>query len=171
MQPPQQTQPSDATVVYLGLGSNLGDRGAFIRAAVAEFTTRGMLREARLSPFYETDAVTEDPQPAYLNAVVRGETTLSPETLLAKCLQIEASLGRVRPSGRAKASRTIDIDVLLYGDVVIDTPLLKIPHPAMLRRAFVLVPLANVARPGLVHPVTRQGLTRAVPSVKVRPAS
>jgi 2-amino-4-hydroxy-6-hydroxymethyldihydropteridine diphosphokinase len=172
MQSPEPLPPPKprTTTVYLGLGSNLGDRRRFIEAAVAELVGRGALRDALVSPLYETDAVADEPQPSYLNGVVRGETTLSAESLLATCLEVESVLGRVRPAGRQKAPRTIDIDILLYGDRVIDTPALEVPHPALLARAFVLIPLADVAAPGLMHPRTHGALTVVDPAMKARRA-
>lgn len=161
-------QPPSAITVYLGLGSNLGHRRRLIAAAVAELAARGVLRDALVSPLYETDAVADRPQPRYLNAVIRGETRLSPEALLASCLDIESGLGRERPLKQPKAPRTIDIDLLLYGDRVIDTPALTVPHPGLLTRAFVLIPLADVAASRLVHPVTGAALTEVQPSVAVR---
>jgi 2-amino-4-hydroxy-6-hydroxymethyldihydropteridine diphosphokinase len=141
-------------VVYLGLGANLGDRPWAIAAAVAWLAARGHLFDVHLSPFYETDAVADHPQPPYLNAVLRGRTTRSPAELLAACLAAEEALGRTRPAGISKAARSIDVDVLLFGDIVVDTPTLKVPHPALLERPFVRVPLADVAAVGLTHPVT-----------------
>ena len=157
-------QPPQPATVYLGLGSNLGDRRGFIGAAVAELVKGGVLSDARVSPLYETDAVTDDPQPAYLNAVIRGETALPPAPLLGRCLEIEARLGRERPPGKRKVPRTIDIDLLLYGDRVIDTPHLRVPHPGLLTRAFVLIPLADVATLHLAHPITGAALTEAAQS-------
>lgn len=154
--------------VYLALGSNLGDRAALLDAAVSALAGRGILRDPLLSPVYETEAVSVEPQPPYLNAVVRGQTDLEPALLLGGCLEVEAELGRVRPANRAKAPRTMDIDLLLYGDRVIESVALEVPHPAMLGRPFVLIPLADVAAPGLVHPVTRRALTWAPPSAGVR---
>jgi 2-amino-4-hydroxy-6-hydroxymethyldihydropteridine diphosphokinase len=145
-------------VVYLGLGANLGDRRWAIAAAVAWLTERGHLFEVHLSPLYETDAVADHPQPPYLNAVLRGRTTRSPEDLLAACLAAEAALGRTRPAGVSRAARSIDVDVLLFGALVIDTPTLTVPHPALLQRPFVRIPLADVAEAGLVHPVTGEAL-------------
>ncbi|HEY4187625.1 MAG TPA: 2-amino-4-hydroxy-6-hydroxymethyldihydropteridine diphosphokinase, partial [Polyangia bacterium] len=110
-----------------------------------------------------------DPQPPYLNAVVRGTTTCSPHALLTACLRIEADLGRVRPPGRTRAPRLIDIDLLLYDDASIHEPALIVPHPALLERPFVLIPLADVALPNLSHPITRARLTVATPSSTVRP--
>ena len=164
---PEQRRPT--TTAYLALGANLGDRARQLDAAIARLGAAGVQISAR-SPLYETDAVSDDPQPPYLNAVLRVETTLDPGDLLALCLAIEAELGRVRPAGHNKAPRTIDLDILLYGDQVIDvdTPRLRIPHPGLLDRAFVRIPLADVAAPGLRHPVSGAALDRALPSPGVR---
>lgn len=164
----EQSQASLPVVVYLGLGANLGPRAETVAAAVHALGAGGVLRHTRLSPLYETDAVTADPQPPYLNAVVRGETFLSAVDLLTACLNIEASLGRTRPPDQDKAARVIDIDLLLYGAAIIDTPALQVPHPAMLERPFVLIPLADVAARGLKHPVGGVDLTvtRASPAVR-----
>jgi len=156
-------------VVYLGLGSNLGDRRAEIVAAVRALERGRILRELLASPLYETDAVSDDWQPPYLNAVVRGLTRLTAGAVLNACLEIEEALGRVRPADRPKAPRLIDIDLLLYGDAVIDTVELSVPHRAMLERPFVLIPLADVAAPGLAHPITGTVLTLAAPTAHVRP--
>jgi 2-amino-4-hydroxy-6-hydroxymethyldihydropteridine diphosphokinase len=154
------------TTVYLALGSNL----------VARLGAGGVTIVAR-SPLYETDAVADEPQPPYLNAVVRAATALPAGELLARCLEIEGHLGRTRPSGRTKAARTIDIDLLLYGDAVISVeagappaahPALAVPHPALLARPFVRIPLADVAAPGLRHPITGEALDRAEASAGVR---
>jgi len=161
----------EETTVYLGLGSNLGDRAARLEEAVRRLEAGGVLRAVVSSPVYETDAVADEPQPAYLNAVVRGRTRLGARELLARCQAVEGALGRVRPPGVGKASRTIDIDLLLFGGAVIDEPpQLVVPHPALLARAFVRVPLGDVAEPGLVHPVTGEALDVAAPSpASVRP--
>jgi 2-amino-4-hydroxy-6-hydroxymethyldihydropteridine diphosphokinase len=159
-------EPHPATI-YLALGANLGDRRRNIDDAIARLDAAGVAIAAR-SATYETDAVSDEPQPAYLNAVVRATTALDPEALLALCLDVERQLGRVRPPGRDKASRTLDIDVLLYDARVIDTPALTVPHPAMLDRAFVRIPLADVAAPGLRHPVSGDALDRAAPAPSVR---
>ena len=153
--------------MYLGLGSNLGARRAFLLAAVAALGAREGVVNVRASKLYETDAVAEEAQPAYLNAVLRGETPLSAPDLLELCAAIEAGLGRVRPRDGRKVARPIDIDILLYGAEVIDTPKLQIPHPRLLERPFVLIPLADVAEPGLVHPLTGADLTKATPSPQV----
>ena len=156
------------TTAYLGLGANLGDRRAAIERALASLAVVDTRIAAR-SPLYETDPVTPDPQPPYLNAAARVETALAPRALLALCLDVERALGRVRPPGRTAVARVIDVDLLLYGDRIIDDPPdLVVPHPRLLERAFVRIPLADVALPGLVHPLTRAPLDRAAPSPSVR---
>jgi len=156
------------TIAYLGLGANLGDRRAAITRALDALNAAGVRIAAR-SPLYETDAVAPDPQPPYLNAAARVETALTARALLAACLEVERALGRLRPPGRPAAARTIDVDLLLYGDAVVDQPPdLVVPHPRLLERPFVRVPLADVALPGLVHPVTREPLDRAAHSLSVR---
>jgi 2-amino-4-hydroxy-6-hydroxymethyldihydropteridine diphosphokinase len=164
---PEPAPPT--TTAYLALGANLGDRRRALDDAVARLDASGAAAVVARSPIYETDAVSDDAQPAYLNAAVRVETALSPAKLLALCLSIERALGRERPAGRAKAARTIDIDVLLHGDAIVDSPPeLVVPHPALLQRAFVRIPLADVAAPGLRHPVTGEPLDRAEASPTVR---
>ncbi len=160
---------SATTIAYLALGANLGDRQRQIDDAVARLDASGAVAVVARSPVYETDAVSDDPQPPYLNAVLRVETSLSAADLLSLCLSIERALGRVRPPGQVKAARRIDIDVLLHGDAVIDAPALTVPHPRLLERPFVRIPLADVAVAGLRHPVTGDALDRAQPSPGVRP--
>ncbi|HVU52443.1 MAG TPA: 2-amino-4-hydroxy-6-hydroxymethyldihydropteridine diphosphokinase [Polyangia bacterium] len=153
---------------YLGLGSNLGDRAALIGAALEALEASGVRVRAR-APLYETEPVAADPQPLYLNSAARVETTLSPDALLALALEVERALGRVRPPGAAApAPRPIDVDLLLYGDAVLARPGLVVPHPRLLERAFVRIPLADVALPGLRHPVTGEPLDRAAPAPGVR---
>jgi len=141
--------------VFLGLGSNVGDREASLRAALRGLEARGF-RVTALSSLYLTEPVDAPPQEWFLNAVAGGETALSPEALLRACLDTERALGRVRDVPRGP--RTIDLDLLLYGDEVRDTPGLTLPHPRMHERRFVLVPLVEIA-PGARHPVL--GLTAA----------
>ena len=157
-----------SVTAYLGVGSNLGERAALIDAALARLEAAGVRVRAR-SPLYETEPVTAEPQPLYLNAAARVETTLTADGLLALGLEIERALGRVRPPGAAApAPRPIDVDVLLYGAEIIDRPGLVVPHPRLLERAFVRIPLADVAAPGLLHPVTGEPLDRAAPDAGVR---
>jgi 2-amino-4-hydroxy-6-hydroxymethyldihydropteridine diphosphokinase len=135
--------------VYLALGSNLGDRHANLRAAVKALAPGvRVLEESRI---YETPAWGYEDQPPFLNMALKAETSLQPEALLAHVKQLESDLGRT-PSFHW-GPRLIDIDVLFYDDLVLDTPGLTIPHPRLHERAFVLVPLADIA-PALLHPAT-----------------
>jgi 2-amino-4-hydroxy-6-hydroxymethyldihydropteridine diphosphokinase len=152
---------------YLSLGANLGARAATIAAALARMDAAG-IRVRACSPLYETDPVAPEPQPLYLNAAARVETTLSAPELLAACLEIERALGRERPASGAPAPRTLDIDLLLYGDAVVARAGLTVPHPRLLERPFVRIPLADVAAPGLRHPVTGERLDRAAADPGVR---
>lgn len=153
---------------YIALGSNLGDRLAYLRAALDRLRAHPDLEAVVASPVYETEAVADDAQPRYLNAVVRLQTTLDPAALLALCLEVERALGRQRPAGVAKAARTIDLDLLLLGDAVVDRRGLRLPHPGLEGRPFVRIPLAAVAAPGLRHPVSGADLTVAPPHPDVR---
>jgi 2-amino-4-hydroxy-6-hydroxymethyldihydropteridine diphosphokinase len=141
--------------VFLGLGANVGDREANLLAARRGLEARGF-RTSALSSLYLTEPVDAPPQEWFLNAVAGGETALAPEALLQACLDTERALGRVRDAPRGP--RTIDVDLLLYGDHVRDEPGLVLPHPRMHERRFVLVPLVEIA-PGARHPVL--GLTAA----------
>lgn len=155
-------------IAYVALGSNLGDRRRSMDAALEALGRGGACVEAR-SAYYETDPVTPDPQPLYLNAAARLATELSAAALLALCLETERALGRDRPADRPMAPRTIDLDLLLYEDAIIDAPpALVVPHPRLLERPFVRIPLAEVATPGLVHPRTGERLDRAAPDPSVR---
>ena len=137
--------------VYLGLGSNLGDREANLRRAID--LLKGKVLVNKVSSLYETDPVGWGPQPLFLNAVCQGTAFLSPKELLAFIKGIERAMGRVESF--PNAPRLIDIDILLYGDQIFTTPELTIPHPRLEERAFVLVPLAEIA-PELVHPVSQR---------------
>ncbi len=136
------------TVVYLGLGSNLGDREAALRVAIHALDAGGV-RVLRRSSVYETDPIGLRDQPRFLNLVLEAETALSPDDLLALIQRIEASLGRTREV--RWGPRTVDIDILLFGDAVIATPRLTVPHQEMRGRRFVLEPLAEL-RPDLKLP-------------------
>ncbi|MGE5488583.1 MAG: 2-amino-4-hydroxy-6-hydroxymethyldihydropteridine diphosphokinase [bacterium] len=140
------------TSVYLSLGSNLGDRAEYLRRAIEALDQAGV-RVLRVSRVRETEPVDVTDQPRFLNLVVEAETDLAPGELLARTQAIERELGRVRT--RPKGPRTIDIDILLYGSLVAETPELSVPHPRMAMRRFVLEPLAELA-PDLRHPVTQE---------------
>ena len=132
---------------YLSLGSNLGDRAANLRTAVAQLGVAGRL--LAVSALYETQPVDVPDQPWFLNCVAAIATEKTPRELLQLALQVEAGLGRLRM--RAKGPRNIDIDVVLFGDCMVDEPGLKIPHPAVHLRRFVLEPLVEIA-PEARHP-------------------
>jgi 2-amino-4-hydroxy-6-hydroxymethyldihydropteridine diphosphokinase len=125
------------TLAYVGLGSNLGDREALIRRAAEAIGAR------RLSRIRETEPWGYEEQPAFLNAVAEVSTTLQPRQLLDHLLDVERRLGRER-GGPRWGPRAIDLDLLLYGDEVVDEPGLKVPHPFLLERLFVLEPLAEL---------------------------
>jgi 2-amino-4-hydroxy-6-hydroxymethyldihydropteridine diphosphokinase len=137
---------------YLSLGSNLGDRAANLREAIRRLGELGSIQA--VSSFYETEPVeVERQQPWFLNCAVRLETGLMPRQLLARTLALEQAMGRRRTE--KKGPRTIDIDIVLFADEVVETPELSIPHPAMQHRRFVLEPLAEIA-PEARHPVLKR---------------
>jgi 2-amino-4-hydroxy-6-hydroxymethyldihydropteridine diphosphokinase len=136
------------TRAYLALGSNLGDRLASLQAAVDELAGAAGVRIDALSRVYETAPVGGPPQDPFLNAVVAVDTELDPHELLALAQQLERDAHRVR--GERFGPRTLDVDVLLYGDLALDDPDLVLPHPRMWERGFVLAPLRDVA-PHLVE--------------------
>lgn len=135
--------------VFLGLGSNLGDREAAIDEALRLLALRGFAT-LRRSSTWATEPVGGPPQGWFLNAAVGGETALTPEALLGACLDTERALGRVREL--RNGPRTIDVDVLLYGELRVARPELVIPHPRLAERRFVLAPLAEIAG-DFVHPL------------------
>jgi 2-amino-4-hydroxy-6-hydroxymethyldihydropteridine diphosphokinase len=132
-----------AVVAFIGVGANLEDPIASVRGALAELGRLPATRLDRSSSLYRTAPVGYLDQPDFINAVARIETTLDPQGLLAALLRTESRHGRVRSV--RNAPRTLDLDLLLYGEKVIDEPGLSIPHPRMHERAFVLVPLAEIA--------------------------
>ncbi len=156
---------------YVGLGSNLGDREHMIRQALDKLAELPETTLGRVSSLYDTAPVGELEQPNFLNAVAALETDLTARQLLWNLLLVERQLGRVRHPGARYGPRTIDLDLLLYGDLVLDEPDLRLPHPELTQRAFVLVPLVELD-PMLVHPVhgeTMAGLlTRLQPRPPVR---
>ncbi len=134
---------------YIGLGANLGDRAATLREAARRLGELGAI--TAVSGLYETEPVGFREQPPFLNAVIALETTLSPTELFHALLAIEHDLGRVRTF--RNAPRTLDLDVLLMEDLVMDTPELTLPHRRLHERAFVLAPLVEIA-PDARHPVS-----------------
>jgi len=147
---------------YLSLGSNLGDRYANLHEAVQRIE-RGGIHVTRLSSIYETEPQDLPDQPWFLNQIAEVETDLAPAALLTAMQKIEHEMGRERAV--PKGPRTIDIDMLLYGEEVIQTPALQIPHPRMTTRRFVLEPLAELA-PELRHPVTHRIIREHLPATR-----
>jgi 2-amino-4-hydroxy-6-hydroxymethyldihydropteridine diphosphokinase len=134
-------------MVYLSLGSNVGDREAHLRDAQARLS--GVDRVSIVSSFYETEPVEFTEQPWFLNCVVALETGLTPRQLMTAILEIEEAMGRRRI--QKKGPRIIDIDILLFGDAILNSQEVTVPHPAMHERRFVLEPLAEIA-PEVRHP-------------------
>jgi 2-amino-4-hydroxy-6-hydroxymethyldihydropteridine diphosphokinase len=139
--------------VYLSLGSNLGDRRANLEAAIARLSDLGTI--TAVSSIYETEPVGFAAQPDFLNCAVALETELMPRQFLHRVLAIEQALGRKRRV--AKGPRTLDIDIVLFGNSVVETAELTIPHPAMHERRFVLEPLAEIAA-DVRHPVFKRSM-------------
>ena len=138
------------TTAWIGLGSNLGDREAYLHRALDALGADSAVEVTAVSTFAETEPVGFLDQPRFLNAAVRVETDLTPRQLLERLLAIERELGRTRKGPRF-GPRTIDLDLLLFGDEVMDEPGLRIPHPRLHERRFVLEPLAELD-PALVVP-------------------
>ena len=147
-----------SAIAYIAMGSNLGDRQAYLDRAVTRLGEVPGVRVLRRSSLYETAPVGGPAgQGSYLNAVVEIASTLEPNELLARLQAIEADLGRVRTV--RDGPRTLDLDILLHGDAVIDSPLLTLPHPRLHERLFVLDPLAEIA-PGVTHPKLGKTISR-----------
>lgn len=138
-------------IVYLALGTNLGDRPANLKQAIASLTPQ--LEVKLKSQVYETPPWGVENQPKFLNQVIKAQTYLDPEPLLKHLKRLEVALGRIPsvPNG----PRLIDIDILFYDDLVMDKPSIVIPHPRLQERGFVLLPLMEIA-PNLVHPVSKK---------------
>ena len=139
---------TNSAAVYLGLGSNMGNRQENLERALGFLSQR--LRVVKVSSIYDTEPEGNVDQPPFLNLVCQVYTRLAPTALLTLAKGIESKLGR---TGKSNAPRPIDIDILFYDDQVMKTPELVIPHPRLAERAFVLVPLAEIA-PDLIHPVS-----------------
>jgi 2-amino-4-hydroxy-6-hydroxymethyldihydropteridine diphosphokinase len=143
--------------VAIALGSNLGDRAAYLNAALGALAQVPRSRVLAVSTFHETPAWGPVPQPGYLNAACLLETRLPPLELLAHLQDIERSQGRDRSREERFGPRTLDLDLVLFGDLTLDVPFLVIPHPRMHERRFVLAPLAEIA-PDAVHPVLHRSV-------------
>ena len=147
--------PGGKVSVLLGLGSNLGDRREFIERAARLIDEIEGVELKSISSLIETEPVGGPPQGRYLNGAAELETALEPRDLLARLQGVEAELGRVRKV--LNGPRNIDLDILLFGDLVVEAGDLVLPHPRMCERAFVLEPLNEIA-PGRVHPIKRKSI-------------
>ena len=151
--------PAFTARVYIAMGGNLGDREETLLAAVRMMGENPRIVVRRRSEFLETDPVGPPGQGKYLNAAVEIDTTLPPEELLAALKHIEARLGRDRSRETHWGPRTCDLDILLIDDSIIDRPDLKVPHPYLHERTFMLEPLAQIA-PDVVHPVLKKTIAQ-----------
>jgi len=147
-------------IVYIALGSNLGDRLANLKAAINNFPPQ--LEVLQKSNIYETPPWGITDQPTFLNQVVKAETYMQPEPLLHHLKRLEAALGR--QPGVQNGPRLIDLDILFFDDLILDSPRLKLPHPRMHERAFVLVPLADL-EPTLIHTALNQSVSDLLKAV------
>lgn len=143
--------------VYISIGSNLGDKLDNCRRGIIDLTGSGENELLRQSPFYRTEPVDYLDQDWFVNAAILIRTALPPKSLLAKLKQIEKDAGRVEKTVRF-GPRVLDMDILLYEDLVLDTPELKIPHPRMHQRRFVLQPVCDIT-PHVLHPVLKQTMS------------
>lgn len=151
---------------FIGLGSNLGERETTVRAALEQLSQLPDTSLLRVSSLYDSEPVGPEEQPDFVNAVAQVDTGLTARQLLWNMALIEKRLGRVR--SQKWGPRTIDLDLLFFGDQVIDDDDLRVPHPEITRRAFVLAPLAEL-EPGLLHPLTGQTISAHLAQLHTRP--
>ncbi len=147
--------------VYIAIGSNLGDRTLNCKRAIEEISAFSDV--TAVSSFYETDPVGNEDQPLFINCAIEIISDITPHQLLGELSRIENKLGRVRKE--KWGPRTIDLDIIFYGEVVLNDPDLKIPHPEAHKRRFVLEPLAEIA-PGLIHPHFQVSVSELLGNIK-----
>ena len=153
---------NEPIVIYLGLGSNLGDRQEKLDMALELLSHR--LGQLQISSVYDTEPISDANQPRFLNMVCQARTGLAPTEQLTLVKGIELKMGRALH--KPDTPRPIDIDILFYGDQVVETPELVIPHPRLTERAFVLVPLAEIAPADLVHPASGKTVKELLAEVR-----
>ena len=146
-------------IVYLSLGSNLGDRIGHLQQATSLLGALPEINIVATSSFYESEPWNMDSENWFVNAIVQITTTLSPENLLKECQRIEFQLGRKRDLTKGYIDRTIDIDILFYDNLIINTPELTIPHKFFHKRAFLLVPMLEIAQ-DFVHPLFNETISK-----------
>ena len=147
------------TIAYIGVGSNIGDRIGYVQQAHCLLNDTEGIAVLESSSLYETEPVGYKDQEWFINAVLKAETTLSPEELLNQCFRIENQLGRIRHQELPKnGPRTLDLDILFYDNKVINSEIIDIPHPRMHQRAYALVPLLELDA-DLVHPVINKTIS------------
>jgi 2-amino-4-hydroxy-6-hydroxymethyldihydropteridine diphosphokinase len=151
-------------IAYIAIGSNQGDRELYLLRAVAEIGKMPDTRVTGISPFYETTPVGVSDQPNFYNAVLRISTGLSPHAVLKALQNIEDNVFK-RKRTIKWGPRSMDLDILLYGEQIVDTPELKIPHPHMTERRFVLKPLNDIS-PDLIHPESGLSISRMLEMLK-----
>ena len=142
-------------IVYLSLGSNIGDRVGYLQQAAQLLKAVPEISVVSTSSFYESEPWKMDSENWFVNAVIQITTSLSTEELLSECLRIESQLGRKREGDKEYHDRTIDIDILFYDDLILHTDKLTIPHPYFHKRAFVMVPMLEIAQ-DFVHPLFKK---------------
>jgi len=144
-------------IVYLSLGSNLGDRLGYLQQATSLLKTLPETNVIATSSFYESEPWQMDSENWFVNAVVQISTSLQPEVLLDECQKIEGVLGRKRGDGSGYTDRTIDIDILFYDDLILNTERLTIPHRFFRKRAFLMVPMLEISQ-DFVHPLFKKSV-------------
>jgi 2-amino-4-hydroxy-6-hydroxymethyldihydropteridine diphosphokinase len=149
------------TNIYLSLGSNIGDREKYLETTIKELEK--IIKIEKISSIYETEAEDYEEQDNFLNLAIKGKTNLSPKKLLKETQRIEEEIGRQKII--EKGPRTIDIDILFYGDQIIETETLKIPHKGIEKRKFVLVPLAEIDE-NINHPILNKSINSILKSLK-----